>query len=90
MFQTMINNIFHNLIVEGVVCVYLNDILIFTKTLEELCHIVCLVLEQLCQHQLYLKPEKCKFKQTWVEYLGLIILYGMVEMDLVKVVEVAD
>ena len=34
-FQTMMNNIFHDLIMEGVVCVYLDDILIFTKSLAE-------------------------------------------------------
>ena len=34
-FQTMMNDIFQNLIVEGIVVIYLNDILIFTKTEEE-------------------------------------------------------
>jgi len=34
-FQTMMNVIFQNLIVEGIVVVYLNNILIFTKTEEE-------------------------------------------------------
>jgi len=34
-FQTMMNDIFRNLIVEGIVVVYLDDILIFTKTKEE-------------------------------------------------------
>jgi hypothetical protein len=34
-FQTMMKEIFHNLILEGVICVYLNDILIFTNTIEE-------------------------------------------------------
>ena len=34
-FQTMMNDIFRNLIVEGIVVVYLDDILIFTKTEEE-------------------------------------------------------
>jgi len=34
-FQTMMNEIFQDLIMEGVVCVYLNDILIYTKTMEE-------------------------------------------------------
>ena len=33
-FQTMINDIFHDLIVEGIMVVYLNDILIFTRTEE--------------------------------------------------------
>jgi len=34
-FQTMINNIFRDLIAEGIVVVYLNDILIFTRTERE-------------------------------------------------------
>ena len=48
-FQTMMNNIFHDLIAEGVVCIYLDNILIFTKTWEEHRHIAHLVLEWLCQ-----------------------------------------
>jgi len=34
-FQTIMNDIFQNLIVEGIMVVYLDDILIFTKTEEE-------------------------------------------------------
>jgi hypothetical protein len=34
-FQTMMNEIFHDLILEGAVCIYLDDILIFTDSLEE-------------------------------------------------------
>jgi len=34
-FQTIMNDIFRNLIAEGIVVVYLDDILIFTKTEEE-------------------------------------------------------
>jgi len=34
-FQTMMNNIFQNLIVEGIMVVYLDDILIFTKMEKE-------------------------------------------------------
>ena len=34
-FQTMMNNIFWNLIAEDIVVVYLDDILIFTKTEKE-------------------------------------------------------
>jgi hypothetical protein len=36
-FQTMMNGIFQDLITEGVVSVYLDDILIFTNTSEEHC-----------------------------------------------------
>jgi hypothetical protein len=34
-FQTMMNDIFKDIITEDVVCVYLDDILIFTETMEE-------------------------------------------------------
>jgi len=34
-FQTMINDIFRDLIAKGIMVVYLNDILIFTRTEEE-------------------------------------------------------
>jgi len=34
-FQTMMNEIFQDLISEGVICVYLDDILIFMETMEE-------------------------------------------------------
>ncbi|KAG5729073.1 hypothetical protein E4T56_gene3112 [Termitomyces sp. T112] len=77
-----------DLIAEGIVCVYLDNILIYTKILEEHHQITCLVLEHFCQHQLYLKLEKCKFEQTWIKYLGLNILHEATEMDLVKVAEI--
>jgi hypothetical protein len=38
-FQMMMNNIFQDLIMEGVVCVYLDDIMIYTKSIEEHLHI---------------------------------------------------
>ena len=47
-FQTMMNDIFCDLIAEGVVCIYLNNILIYTKTHKEHCHIMCIILESLC------------------------------------------
>jgi len=46
-FQTMMNEIFQDLISEGVVCVYLDDILIFMETMEEHDQVTCLVLERL-------------------------------------------
>jgi hypothetical protein len=44
-FQTMMNDIFQDLISEGVVCVYLDDILIFMETMEEHDRMTHLVLE---------------------------------------------
>jgi transposase InsO family protein len=89
-FQTMMNDIFQDLIMEGHVCVYLDDILIFTETLAEHRRILRLVLERLRLHRLYLRPEKCEFERTRIEYLGLIVSQGKVEMDPVKVAGVMD
>ena len=72
-FQTMMDDIFKNLITEGMVVVYLDDILIFTKTLEEHHDIVRKVLDLLWLHNLSLKPEKCKFEKMLIEYLGVVI-----------------
>ena len=47
-------------------------------------------MEHLHTHKLYLKHEKCKFKQTRIEYLGLIISEDSIEMDPVKVAGVAQ
>ena len=84
-FQNLMNDILHDLVMAGKVLVYLDDIPIFTKTLEEHRQIVARVLQVLCQHRLYLKLEKCEFERTEIEYLGLIISEGEVRMDPVKV-----
>ena len=89
-FQNMMNDIFHDLIMQGKVLVYLDDILIFTKTLEEHQQVLRSVLQILRQYKLYLKPKKCEFEQTQIEYLGLVISEGQIQMDPVKVQGVLD
>jgi len=89
-FQTMMNEIFHDLIMEGVVCVYIDDILIYTKTQAEHRRVTRAVLERLRENQLYLRADKCEFEQTRIEYLGLVISDGVIEMDPVKVAGVAE
>lgn len=68
----MMNHIFRELINKGKVVLYIDNILIFTKTIEEHRQVVRRVLELMQQHKLYLKPEKYKFHQTHVEFLGLV------------------
>ena len=89
-FQTMMNDIFGDLIVEGKICIYLDDILIFSGNLAEHQRITWIVLERLRRNKLFLKHEKCEFEQKRIEYLGLIIAEGQVEMDPVKVAGVAE
>jgi hypothetical protein len=87
-FQGMMNTIFADLVAEGKVAVYLDDILIFTATKEEHRRITRKVLKRLQDNDLYLCPKKCKFKKESVKYLGLIILEGQVRMDPAKVAAV--
>jgi len=89
-FQTMMNNIFRTLIVEGIVVVYLDDILIFTRTEEKHERAVRRVLKVLAEHKLFLCPEKCEFHRKEIEYLGLVISENKVAMDPVKVAGVCD
>jgi len=84
-FQTMMNDIFQNLIAEGIMVVYLDNILIFTKTKEEYEQVVRWVLQVLKENKLFLCPEKCEFCKQRIEYLGLVILENNVSMNLVKV-----
>jgi hypothetical protein len=84
------NAIFADLIAEGKVAVYLNDIFIWSSTLEEHRKIVHKVLQCLKEHNLYLRPEKCKFEQSHVGHLGLVISPGKVSMDPIKVKAVRD
>ena len=90
MFQTMMDDIFDDLITEGVVVVYLDNILIFTETLEEHRRVTQRVMELLRKNSLFLKPEKCEFEKTEVEYLGVIISQNSVKMDPVKVAGVTE
>jgi len=57
----MMNNIFQDLIIEGIVVMYLDDILIFTRIVEEHTQTIQKVLEILTEHKLFLHSEKCKF-----------------------------
>jgi RNase H-like domain found in reverse transcriptase/Reverse transcriptase (RNA-dependent DNA polymerase)/Integrase zinc binding domain len=89
-FQAMMDDIFMTIIDNRLVIVYMDDILIFADTKEELERITKLVLEKLQEHNLFLKAKKCKFCQTRIEYLGMIIEEGRISMDAVKLGGIRD
>jgi len=89
-FQTMMNDVFRTVIAEGIVVVYLDNILIFTKMEEEHKRAVQRVLEILTKHKLFLHLKKCEFHRKQIEYLGLVILENKVAMDPVKVAGVHE
>src|SRR5467141_1066651 len=89
--QTMMNDISQELIDEGVVVIYMDDILVFGGQMKEEHHaIIVWVLDILHKHWLCLKAEKCTFRQPVVKYLSLILSEGHIEMDPVKVAGIHD
>ena len=55
------------------VAAYIDDILVFSSTLEDHLQHLRLVLERLKEVNLKLKPAKCRFARKEVEYLGHIL-----------------
>ena len=84
-FQTMMNEIFGDM--EDVVVIYIDDIMIFTKTDDPKKHdeIMLEVLHHLEENDHYVKPEKCTFHTTEVDFLGMIVGKNGIKMDQEKV-----
>ena len=70
--------------------VYLDDIIIFSSTLEEhLCRLEK-VFSRLRDYKLKLKPSKCHFLQDKIKYLGHIVSQDGVAVDPAKISAVED
>ena len=89
-FQKMMNEIFKDMIDEGWILIYMDDILIHSTEQQLQTERTKRVLQRLTEHDLYLKIEKCKFNQKEVEFLGMIIRHNEVIMDPVKLAGIAD
>lgn len=83
-FQAMMNNIFRDYLAEGWLVIYMDDILLFSDTKEDLQRHTQQVVKRLIQHDLYLKGEKCEFDTQEVEFLGAVIKPGQITMDPIK------
>lgn len=71
-FQCIMNHILKPFL-RKFVLFFLDDILIYSATMEDHMEHLQLVLEQLRHHQFFLKASKCSFAQPSLEYLGHII-----------------
>ncbi|CAM6088239.1 unnamed protein product [Calypogeia fissa] len=68
-FIKMMNTIFHDLLDQGVV-VFIEDILVYSKTLEEHEQLLKEVFRRLRKAHLYAKPSKCEFAMEEIQFLG--------------------
>jgi len=79
-FQMMINNLFWDLINQGDMATFIDDILVAIDTEEGHDELVEEVLKRLEKNDLFVKPEKYKWKVREVEFLGVVIGPRGVEM----------
>jgi len=87
-FQAMMNEILRDLINEGKVAAFVNDVLVGTETEEGHDEIVEEILRRLEENDLYVKPEKCVWKVRKIRFLGVVIGPNEIEMETEKVNEV--
>ncbi|RVW21226.1 Transposon Tf2-2 polyprotein [Vitis vinifera] len=70
---------------DAFVVVYVDDIVVYSKTLTEHEKHLRLVFQRLRKNRLYVKPEKCEFAQEEITFLGHKISAGLIRMDKGKV-----
>jgi transposase InsO family protein len=88
-FQNLMNDVLRDFLDDFAV-VYLDDILIFSRSLDEHKRHVRRVLERLRANGLFAKPEKCVFHQSEVEYLGFLVSPAGIQMDPKKTSAILD
>ena len=88
-FMTLMNDIFREYLDEFVI-VYLDDILIYSKTKEEHLKHLRLVLKTLKEHKLYAKLKKCELVRQKVEYTGHYISAEGITVDPRKISTIKD
>jgi len=84
-FQAMMNKILRDLINEGKVAAFVDDVLVETETEERHDEIVEEILRRLEENDLYVKPEKCVWKVKKIGFLGVVIGPNGIEMEEEKV-----
>jgi hypothetical protein len=83
-FMCPMNGVFREYI-DKFVIVFLDDILVYSKSEEEHEHHLKMVLQVLRENQLYAKLSKCSFYQKQIHYLGHFISKDGIVMDPEKI-----
>jgi len=80
-FQRFVNRVFDDMIRAGKVAIYLDDIMIASKSVEK--HLITLteVFQRLIRNKLELRIDKCRFMEEQCEYLGYIVSKKGIQPD---------
>jgi hypothetical protein len=88
-FMYLINSVFM-LELDKFIVVFIGDILVYSKNEKELEQHLWIIMQQLCDHQLYAKFSKCVLWLKEIPFLGHIISAEGIAVDSSKVQEVLD
>jgi len=81
----MMNKILRDLINEGKVTTFVDNMLVGTETKEGHDEIIEEILRRLEKNDLYVKPKKCMWKVRKIGFLGVVIKPNGIEMEKGKV-----
>ena len=84
-FQAMMNELLRDLINTGKVVVFIDDVIVGTEMEERHDELVAEIIKRLEENDLYVKPEKCKWKVREVGFLGVVIGPEEIKMEEEKV-----
>ena len=90
MFQTMMNELLRDLINTGKVAVVIDDMIVETEDEEGHNELVAEIIKRLEENNLYVKPEKCKWKMREVGFLGVVLGPKSIKMEEEKIKGVLD
>jgi len=79
-FQTMMNDLFQDMINQKNMATFIDDIIVAIDTKKGHNELVEKVLKRLEENNLFIKPERCQWKVKEVEFLGIVIGPQEVEM----------
>ena len=88
-FSNLMNDVFYEF-VDRFIVVYLDDIVVYSESLEDHLKHLRKVLSKLREHQLNVKKEKCEFAQQEILFLGHKVSKGLAMMDERKVQVILD
>jgi hypothetical protein len=83
-FMALMNHILHPYLDKFAIA-YLDDVLIYSKTLDEHVIHVRTILDEFRKHKLYAKESKCEFFKHEVKFLGFIVGADGIKVDPAKV-----
>jgi hypothetical protein len=72
------------------VVIFIDDILIYSKTRDDHAHHIHIVLQKLRKHHLYVKLSKCEFWLEKVSFLGHVLSKDGITVDPSKVPDVLE